>query len=513
MICKACGTECRGTHCPHCGEKLVHETFKVTGAADQAVRQVSVVDTETHTTPHADTANAQPRAASAFGEKVDRAKPKKRRSSARQPRSRVQIKMRQVFFPSLVFFLPLFYLFVDVFVLYSDALYAQTEGSTVLSLLISRLSDAAFFSNPVAEIAAATLGDHTPLIETLTVWQILSAPHAYFSLVAPAVILAASALISALCGVLMLFSAGKLLRYPVVADIAVGGGFFAALAPLLASLAPRLYHVANGGLAAADAAAQSFGISIEMILACGLTLTMMLPAVRAVRRAVGGDGVYLSSSYRAIGCRFGVIRTLGALTALSALVLPLLSLFIEVSRQGTMLEVFFDALEGVEGDLHTLKALFADNFAFLATEALYGMLTLPIVPLMLLSTVTSVFAVLRFLLATPAKLAANPRRCRAFCKTGATLRRASVAMLAFYVLFAIVAFLLLLVGTGLRAHIDLFDINGTLTLLYLLLAYIKTYGTLYTVGILLAALSLLLSTVAGNFARAFVILAKEEYPS
>ena len=483
MICKACGTECRGTHCPRCGEELVNEAFDVSSAQNPSPSSPTDVNP-------AETAQA---------------KQTKKPARARLPRGRVQVKMRQIFFPSFVFFLPLLYLFLDAFVLYSDALYTQIEGSTALSLLISRLSDATFATNPVADVVAATLGNPTQLIETLTVWKILSDPQAYMPLVAPAAILVASALISALCGVLMLFSAGKLLRYSVVADLAVDGGFFAALAPLLASLAHRLYHIANGGLAAADAAALGIGLSIEMILTCGLTLTVMLPAVRAVRRAVGGDGVYLPGSYRMLGGRFKLIRVLGFLTALVALVLPLLTLFVEVTPQGTMLEVFFDALEGARGDLQALRALFSDRFAFLAAEALYGLLTLPIVPLILLSTVTSLWAVLRFLLADPQKVAAKPRRRRAFCKTGAALRRAAVAMLAFYILFAVVAFVLLLAGTHLRAHIDLLDINATLTLLYLLLAYVKTYGTLFTIGILLAALSLLFGAVAGDFAKAFVV--------
>ncbi len=513
MICKACGTECRGTHCPHCGEALVHEAFGVTGAPAQTVQQVSAVDEEKDSADKGDVTDAKPETSVVpAGKTADRAKPKKRRSRARPSRGRVQVKMRQIFFPSLVFFLPVLYLFTDAFVLYADALYTQTEGGTVLTLLISRLSDAAFSTNPITEVIAATLGNTASPIEILTVWQILSAPHAYLPLVAPAVILAASALISALCGVLMLFSAGKLLRYPVMADLAVGGGFFAALAPLLASLAPRLYHIANGGLAAADVAARSFGLSIEMILVCGLALTVMLPAVRAVCRAVGGDSIYLPAPYRVLGSRLGAIRALGTLFALAALLLPLLSLLIEVSSQGTMLEVFFDALGGADSGLHTLKALFADNFAFLAAEALYSLLTLPILPLMLFYTVLSLWAVLRFLLANPARVAAKPRRSKAFCKMGAVLRRASVAMLAFYVLFAAVAFFLLLAGTDLRAHVDFFEINGTLTLLYLLLAYVKTYGTLFTVGILLCTLSLLLSTVAGNFAKAFAVAAKEEYP-
>ena len=61
---------------------------------------------------------------------------------------------------------------------------------------------------------------------------------------------------------------------------------------------------------------------------------------------------------------------------------------------------------------------------------------------------------------------------------------------------------------GTRAHVDPANVDETLALLYLLLAFVRGSGRLYTAGILTAALSLVLSNVAGGFARGFVALAQ-----
>ncbi len=520
MICKVCGTECRGSYCTHCGAPLVSEVFDAPAVPTQGAQSSPeapapaqaflprVAEQDAAKTAEAPAGAYETALVSCESEKE---KGREKRKKMRRSREPVQLRMRQVFFPALVFFLPLLYLFVDAFVRYSAVLEADAGGTSVFALLISRLCDAAFSSNPISDVLTATVGGEELLLEPLTVWRVLASPDAYGALVAPALILVISACLSALCGMLILFSAGKLLRLQAIADLAVYGGFFAALAPLPADLSFRAYHMANGGPAAADAAIGGFGLSIEVILIYGISLAVMLPAVRAIRRAAGGNGIYLTVPYRLLGPRVGTIRVLGAVCALAALLLPLAALFITTSAQGTLLDMFFIATESAGAHFAAIKAIFSEGYAFSLVRALWGLFPLVAVPLLLLCTVLALPAALRFILAEPAKVAAKRHIRKGFKRTGKALRRAPIVMLACYAVFHVLAFILLLFATDMRAHIDLGEINGTLTLLYLLLAFVKTYGRLCTAATLLAALSLLLGTAAGNLAKALVVISQEEY--
>lgn len=490
MICKACGTEYRGKCCPRCGE--LHEgdispTSPVTPTRAEIVPVASDAD------------NAQARAS----------RKTKKRVHHRAAPPRVKVRLRQIFFPSLLYFLPLLYLFTDAFVVYTGGLQLVTEEGTVLHVLVMRLLDAAFAANPLSDVIAATVGGDTALFTLLSVKDILTAPASHPCLIAPAVILAFSALMGAVCGVMMLFTAGKALRVRPLADLAVGGGFFAALAPLLADLAFRLYHVANGGVAAADAAISCFGLSVEVMLAGALSLIVMLPAVRAIRRAVGGQGVYLTAPQALLCKSLYLTRLLGVIFAFAATVLPFVTLLLTVSDGGTLLEVFFAALEGASGNaLAILEAFFMQD-APLALEATLGLFTLPILPLMLLFTLPAFLSILHLLLTSSVGAAIDEKRQRALLKTGKRLRRVPALLLILYVLFGIVALLIMLWGT--RAHVDPANVDETLALLYLLLAFVRGSGRLYTAGILTAALSLVLSNVAGGFARGFVALSLEKH--
>lgn len=487
MICKACGTQCRGPFCSHCGAPLEN-------AAPQApVPQPSAVPAPSATAP---VATAPQKEESAKGRRT------------RHPR--VRVKMRQVFFPSLVFFLPLIYLFVDAFVVYSSTLQASAEGGTALHLLVGHLTDPAFAANPLSDVMAAATGTNAPLLTLLSVKGILTAPAAHPALVAPAVILALSAVVSALGGIFVLFTAGRALSCRPMAHFVVGGGFFAALAPLLADLAFRLYHVANGGMAAADAAMRGFGLSFEVLLTCALSLAVMLPAVRAIRRAAGGHSVLVAPPYSLICRNFLVCRLLGAIFALAAILVPFAGLLIELSPGVKLLDA---CLYGIENASYHAQVVFTAFFVgdYIATvNAAFPFFALSILPLMLLAALPALFSLLRLLLTRPIKVALLKRRQRAFLRTGKRLRRVAITIVAIYTLFAVTTLLLLLFGA--RAHVDFANVADTLTLMYLLLAFAKSGAALYTTGILLCTLSIVLSNIAGGFFRAFVALSLEKHP-
>ncbi|MBR2010526.1 MAG: hypothetical protein IKA06_02090 [Clostridia bacterium] len=510
MICRSCGTECRGTYCSHCGAPLASEAFSANPAPN------SSVDTAKAQAPSS-TATSQPSVSSVAIVPAKASKELKANDDTRNKRKKKhrelgpKIKMRQIFFPSLMLLLPLFYLFLDAFVCYADALYVQQGSANALSGFIAQLARAEFISNPVSDLIMANFGGDTVLFEILTVKDILSAADRYRTFVLPAVLLAVLSVLSALCGIATLFSRGKVLRLRALADTVIICGFLGALAPLLAGISFRLSCAASGGLAGADAAMCLFGYSIEVVLLCGLSLTLMLPAVRSLRRAAAGQGIYLTAPYRLLGKKIGVARLFGVMAALLSIFCFLLTLVVDIAPGGTLLAVLFDALEGVGANATDLLGAFGGDDITLYTRGLYGLVLLLLLPIAVISMLRAIFAVFRLLLARPSKIAAKKRRRQALMRTGKVLRGNATALLALYAVFYVLAVVLLLLTTGIKAHVDATVVSDTLTVLYLLIAQVKSCAPLYTAGVLCASLSILFGAVAGNLAKAFVVKSLAEH--
>ncbi|MBR3863181.1 MAG: zinc ribbon domain-containing protein [Clostridia bacterium] len=504
MICKSCGTECRGAYCSHCGAPLVNEAFSNTPAQNSLADNVKAEESTPTVTAVASTAPVSvEKAPSGVG------KTRKRREK-KQKQIGPKIKMRQIFFPSLMLLLPLFYLFLDVFVCYSDALYVQQNGVGALSGFIAQLASTEFAANPVSDLLVANFTGNAALFDTLTVKDILSAADIYRPFVLPAVLLAVFSLLSAICGVVTLFSGGKVLRVRVFADAVVTCGLLGALAPLLAGIFFRLSHAASGGFAGADAAMRLFGYSIEVILLCGISLALMLPAVRSLRRAAAGQGIYLTAPYRLLGKSIGLTRFFGVVSALLAIGLSLLALTVEIALGITLLDACFDALENVDANVTALLGALGSDDIILPVQGLYGLVLLTLLSIVAFSTLRAVMATLRILLARSTKIATKKRRRKALKQTGSALRGNATVLLTLYVVFYVLAVLVLL-AMGVKAHVDIALVSDTLTVLYLLIAHVKFCAPLYTASVLFAALSLLFGTVAENFAKAFIVKSLQDH--
>lgn len=504
MICKSCGTECRGTHCSHCGAPLVNEAFSAPPAPAPLVDNVKTQASSPTSTAAASTAPVSVEKAPSSVGKMRAQRKKKQKEIG------PKIKMRQIFFPSLMLLLPLFYLFLDVFVCYSDVLYTQQDGISALSGFITQLARAEFAANPVSDLIIANFGGDAVLFETLTLKQILSATDIYRPFVLPAALLTVLSALSALCGIVTLFSKGKVLRVRAVADAVVVCGLLGALAPLLAGILFRLSHVASGGFAGADAAMRLFGYSIEVVLLCGLSFTLMLPAVRSLRRAAAGQGIYLTAPYRLLGKKIGLARLFGVISALLTILFSLLALVAETTPGCTLLDVCFNALGGVGANATALLGILDSDDSIAPIRGLYGLMLLPLLLNLVSCTLRSIIATLRLLFARPSKIAAKKRRREALRRTGKVLRGNATSLLTLYAVFYVLAVLLLL-ATGIKADIDAALVSDTLTVLYLLIAQVKSCAPLYTAGMLCAALSILFGTVAGNFAKAFVVKSLEDH--
>ena len=500
MVCRSCGTEGRGSFCSHCGAPLVNEAFNVANKSEALSHQEQAA--QPVQPPVSLTAEQKKSPNPLVAPKVRKAR-KARVRREKTPRPLVEIKMRQVFFPSLAFFLPLLYLFLDAFVLYNEVLYTNVEGGTVLSVLMAHLMDSAFASNPVSDVIAVTCGTDLPLWQSFTVVSALQSGNAAF--LAPAAILLAAAVICVVCGTLVLFSAGRVLRLRPIADAVIAGGVLSSVAPLLADVAYRLHFVFQGGTAAADAAMPMFTLSVEAMLLQALSVALLLPAARAMRRAAAGEGVYVTLPYRVLAKSTFLARMAACFTGTLAALLPFVLLALPICENGTLLELCFDTIEPVVDNLSILKGIFGGIAFDELMDATLLTLLLPVVPLMALWLLLAIFKLVRMLLVSTRRVATSARRRRSFKRLGITLRRIPAVLLSEFVTCGGVFFFLSLLLTGLKAHLHLDAVQDTLTLLYLVIAFVKLNVRLYTVGVLAAVASLVLGTVAGNCAKAFVM--------
>ncbi|MBQ9802480.1 MAG: hypothetical protein IJW51_05365 [Clostridia bacterium] len=431
---------------------------------------------------------------------------------AKQKKQRkAHISFGRVFFPALALLLPLIYLFTDAFILYSEALFVGGEGETLLARLIAQLSDAAFAANPVFDLIGVTYGGAEPLFEILTVFDVLSAGGEYASLLAPAWLICLTAVFSALCAVLILFTAGRILRVRAVADAVVIGGSLAAMAPFLADLSFRIYHVINGGFEAADLAIGQFSLSVELMLTLALSLCVVLPAVRALRRAAGGDGVYVTFPYRVASKLPTLARLLSLVLGAVAAVIPFVLFVVPACSAGTLYDALSNALGYFGDDFLSRIDLFGGTPIAVVADAVAALLHLALLIFMLLALVRAALRVLRVFFTGAHRVAVKKRVRRKFTRAGGVWRKPALHVLRCYIAIAVVAVLLTLFGTPMRAHVDFASVSDTLTLVYLVIAWAKAYCKLLSAGVMLCALSLALATVAGNLSRAFVSRAIEDH--
>lgn len=508
MICKNCGTECRGSYCSHCGQPLVNEAF--TPVAE--VQEESPAHTPTATSASAD---APERTASPEApprrEEGGRVAPRPRNKKARHrlPWGRPRITLRQVLAPALALLLPLLYLFTDCFAVFPDALYGDVGGVSALELLISRLSSPDFATNPQADIVAATYGTPISLVTRFTLLAALGA-EAPALLKLPALLLLAAALLGALTGLMLLLTRGHLLHGKRALDCVMTVGLFAATAPLFADLIIRLAHL-SGGLAGADAAIAHVSLSLEALLIFAVTLLLTLPAVRTLRRLAEGEHIYLGAPLRLIGVgNFKRSRTLAGLFALAAIGTAASAFFqCQLGERGSVLSVAIGALPSLGADVKALLAAFVGAAPEALVPALQNLFALVLTVAVLVLAVLAAVCAIRVLFITPQK-AMKKRRRKSLLGVGALLRGAPVALLGSLAGARILLSLLLLIGTSLKSHVDLFSIEETLSLLYTVIAYARTKITLSTAAVLATALSFAFAALGGGFAKSLVVITRIE---
>ncbi|MBQ3483631.1 MAG: hypothetical protein IJA78_05585 [Clostridia bacterium] len=492
MICRICGTQFNDRFCPRCGAEQ--------GAAPTPPPQ-----------------EPSPSEAASASEGKGRAQKKQR-----EPKP--PIRMRTVFWSGVAMLLPLLYLFVDLFVSLSGALTQITpSGQSNLSVLFARLTSPSYATNTCAELVEGTLGTADPLLTTVSLKTVFTGgADALF--VAPVFLVAVFALLCAVMGVLVLFTAGRILRNKWLTDLAVIGGVGATAAPLAGMLLMRVvYCLQNGGfgkeaLAAADARFVTLGLSVESMLLLAVLTLVLLPAVGVLRRVgarAQGSRVHVMLPYRLFAERsFGLTRLLAILSVVLALGVLVGYMSLPVLTVGAV----FDFPSAYQNLFPNFIAAAKSMWALIAGSAVSEELPTLLAPLLgfafLLQAILLLVALWRVLgllyrLCRVRVFALSDRKsdCRSLTTAGKRVRRMILVPFCCFVWVQAVLTVLILLASGVAAHLDFANVSETLGVLYLSVAFVRALGGVTVVYTLLAAVGALLWHTAENLSLALICIA------
>lgn len=480
MICKNCGTEGKGKFCAHCGERLC-----ANGAS------VSSSPTPISTKP------------------------------TKKARRLPTVSLKMVFWQSIALLLPLAYLFFDVFVFLSDSLFSHSaSGGMNLHRLVQHLLNLSYETNAVGEIVELTVGESVTVFQALSPCFLFSATGAMgisASLALCVAVIAVLALLCAASGVLLLFTGGRILRVRAFCDLTLLFGVGATFAPALGMLLLRLQCCFEVGLAAADARMQHVLPSLEALCIMGILVCVLLPALTSLRRLAAharGERAFVCFPYRFLTKRsfkFPKIMLLLCMLGLVALVGCFLYMPITTSATG---QSAIDSLQGIgkdwEAALAALKTLFAREGDTLAVEAVLRLAGSAWIVFVLLFAILGVLSLLRVLFVRRDSLQKKKRKQRAVKKAAVAIR--STALAPFITFFAVQAILcvVLLFFSPIAMHLNFSNVNETLSVVYLTLAYVRTLGGTNTLYAFLAAGGFLLWHMADGAVSALIVQASKQ---
>lgn len=466
MICRICGTESSGRRCAHCGAPVVDGAF------------------------------GDPKAAAEAGKKGKKKKP--------------VIHMRAIIWPAISLMLPLIYLFSDLFVSYSSDIYApDPSGVSKFSLLIDRLSSPAFDGNSYTDLVEGIYGAGAKLVRTVSFMDYLSGKAMEFTF--PMLLIVALSLFSGVMGVLLIITGGRILRTKIMSDLTLFGGFGAAVSPLVANVLVRIFYImSRGGLAGADEAMRYVGFSIEAVLMMCFAVSSLLPSVgvlRAISAAAQQKPDYVPFPFRLFGKRsFNFCRMLSLIFAFSAVLIPVLYLFVPVLSVGSLLNFSGAADAAFPNFIAQAKAVFAliGQTSDVGTELrslcvpvinICFFLQLPILFFAMIPVVKSIYRLFTVRCET-----LYDRLCdrRAMSRTGSRLRRPVLSVFLSFTVVQGVLLTVLLLASHVAAHVDFSSVEDTLGVAYLMLAYVKSLCSTNTLYAVLATAGVLFASLAGN---------------
>lgn len=480
MICKFCGTESTDKRCPNCGMHMND--------------QVSAVP------PMPPKVNVAPTVKEKPAPKV-KAKPVRRST----------ISFGKIFWPAVALLLPIAYLIFDAYAIVAGEL---LQGNA-LGELMALLANPSYESIPLGELAGSVIGNETAVVEVISPYLLMSdmlsgAGAGELEFLLPVGLVALISVCSAVSGILLIVTGGRVLRSRLLTDGILLFGSAASVAPLLGSFALRLYYVLKFDGATAATKMNAVMPTLEWLLIMIFLLCTLLPAMSTLRRVAAQDGgldAYVPLTFAAAKkCSFGALKILTGVCLLLTLVPALLYLVLQTLSVGAPLQLVrekgIDAFSAFGEALKNMKA--GEDPTALATlgEAVSSMAVTVLVLVLLVLTVLVLAKALRVLLVSEDVLRhtkGKKKLLRAAHADGRALLTAPFAVMG--CCYAVLT-VLMLFASPVALHLDFDSIYDTLGVTYVTAIYAKSLCSLTTAFGAIAALGLLLWRACANFGAA-----------
>ncbi len=436
------------------------------------------------------------------------------RSSRKPP-----LRLGMVFWQAVALLLPMAYLFFDAFAVLADQLFLRSlSGSMNLTRLMERLSTALYAGNTVGEITEATLGEAVPIWQSVSFASLLRGDEPSLTLWLPLAITALMILLCAVCAFLLLFTGGRILRLRSFTNLTLLCGTGAAFVPLLGGFALRLVYCFDRGIEDADAMMQRIIPSVEHLCIMGILVCALLPALaslKSISAYARRQNKFLNAPFGALEkSSFRLKKILLLLSLLAAAAAVICFFCLPISTQGalsisTIKNDFTACYHAVTTARNALAAGNGATVNFLSVAQALLLTEIPFAGAVLLLSCLPLLITLCRVLTLRAKESAQKKSAKRILeRAGKNVRGVILAPYVSFVAVQAVTVLFLLFFTPVLAHINFSNVEQTLSVLYLTVAYVRAMGGTGTLYALMAASGMLLWHLAGRSADAMLLTEK-----
>jgi hypothetical protein len=356
---------------------------------------------------------------------------------------------------------------------------------------MERLTGLSYETNTVGEIIELTMGESITVFETVSpsFWQSAMLSSGF---VLPSLVIVVLAVLCAASGILLLVTGGRILRVRPFVNVTLIAGAGATVAPLLSMLLLRIQYAVRDGLVLADIKMQHIVLSLEAICVMGILVCVLLPSLASLRRVAAyahKERDFVCLPYRCLSKRsFGSIKIVALLSIIAFLLL--IGCFFAFPFTSAAHRSVDAVLQSIVGDWNAaviaVKCLFAKDGSGSAMEgaaAVMGIACYLWMLLVLFGALCALIALLRVLFIKKDKLQKRKKNHKRVKKYPKAVRNAVLApFVTFFVLQALMC-VFFLFFTSVAMHLNFENVNETLSVVYLTVAYVRTLGmtnTLYS---------------------------------